>query len=735
VQANPIVPANDGVGTVVNRVGNQFDITGGTRAGANLFHSLLKFGLSEQQIAHFLSQPSIRNILTRVTGGETSVINGLIKVTGGNSNLYLMNPAGIVFGGGARLDIPGSFHATTANAIKVGDGWFGMNTPPSELMRLPGEPGGFAFSRMNESVNGELAGVIKNEGQLVAPAGQRVVLAGGLVVNTGVIETAHGQVIVTASPGGRYVEVTPAGSVLSFSVPVATEEAIAVQNLRPLRWEDVVSLATGTVYVSGTVSTASQVRNPDSIINITGEKVVLDRANLSNVGTDGLIQIRVAPGIANEGYVFLDRVRNYEQLVNGLAPGHDLFLVNRTDSGVEKVNQVVARNGAVERIDIVGDGNAGQIWFGRDFITLDTLPQYEAQIAQWGQGLTGNREIFLYACNLAASQAGIELVNQISELTKSSVSASRDITGHGKYGGNWQFEYSTGHGSTQNVFTAETIQNADVKLATFTVTNLTDTGAAGELRDAIAQANVSPGTDDIKFSLNGTITLTLGELTVNDATGDLIITGNGVSNTKIDGNNASRVFNVTAGDITFNDLTIQNGNTAGNGGGIFAFGNVTLTNSKVSGNTSNFNGGGIFVFNGNVTLNNSEVSGNIGDNGGGGILVFAGNVTLNNSKVLENTVNKLHGGGIDISTGKLILTDSIVSGNKVYGQHGGGIYAGGNNTTVTLNNSIVSNNKAFLDGGGIFAIGNVNVTLTNSKVLGNKAGNDGGGIYSNPSLI
>jgi len=299
-QANPIVPAGDGVGTVVNRGGNQFDITGGTRAGANLFHSLLKFGLSEQQIAHFLSQPSIRNILTRVTGGETSVINGLIKVSGGNSNLYLMNPAGIVFGAGARLDIPGSFQATTANAIKVGDGWFGMNTSPSELMRLTGEPGGFAFSGMNEVLNGEIAGVIKNEGRLSVPAGERVVLAGGLVVHTGVIETAHGQVIVTASPGGRYVEVTPAGSVLSFSVPVATEEAIAVQNLRPLRWEDVVSLATGTVYVSGTVSTASQVRNPDSIINITGEKVVLDRANLSNVGTDGLIQIRVAPGVETQ---------------------------------------------------------------------------------------------------------------------------------------------------------------------------------------------------------------------------------------------------------------------------------------------------------------------------------------------------------------------------------------------------------------------------------------------------
>jgi filamentous hemagglutinin family protein len=673
VQANPIVPANDGVGTVVNRVGNQFDITGGTRAGANLFHSLLKFGLSEQQIANFLSQPSIRNILTRVTGGETSVINGLIKVTGGNSNLYLMNPAGIVFGAGARLDIPGSFHATTANAIKVGDGWFGMHTPPSELMRLTGEPGGFAFSRMNETLNGELAGVIRNQGQLVAPAGQRVVLAGGLVVHTGVIETAHGQVIVTASPGGRYVEVTPAGSVLSFSVPVATEEAIAVQNLRPLRWEDVVALATGTVYVSGTVSTASQVRNPDSIINITGEKVVLDRANLSNVGTDGLIQIRVAPGLETQGYVFLDRVRNYEQLVNGLAPGHDLFLVNRTDSGVEKVNQVVARSGAVPRIDIVGDGNAGQIWFGRDFITLDTLPQYEAQIAQWGQGLTGNREIFLYACNLAASQAGIELVHRIGELSNGRVGASTDVTGHGKYGGNWQFEYSTGSISGQNVFTAETIQNADVKLVTFTVTKLTDTGAAGELRDAINQANASPGTDDIKFALNGTITLSLGQLTVNDVTGDLIINGNGTANTIIDGNNASRVFNVTAGDITFNDLTIQNGNTGGNGGGILANQNVTLNNSVVKDSQAGQSGGGIAA-SGNVTLNNSVVQDNTAGQDGGGIRAN-GTVTLNDSTVSSNTASNGNGGGI-LAFGAVTLTNSTVSDNTA-GQDGGGIYVVG----------------------------------------------------------
>ncbi|WP_172819630.1 DUF4347 domain-containing protein, partial [Gloeomargarita lithophora] len=331
-------------------------------------------------------------------------------------------------------------------------------------------------------------------------------------------------------------------------------------------------------------------------INITGERVILDRANLDNLGTDGLIQIRVAPGIANEGYVFLDRVRNYEQLVNALAPGSELYLINKTDSGVEKVNQVIAKNGAVQRIDIVGDGNAGQIWFGRDFITLDTLPQYEAQIAQWGQGLTGNREIYLYACNLAASIAGIELVGEIGRLTNSTVAASTDITGSSQYGGNWQFEYSTGNVAGQIVFDAQAVQNADVKLATFTVTNTSDAGT-GSLRQAVNDANGLVGADNIAFApgTNGTpIILTTGGLLVNDAAG-LTINGNGQTNTIIDGNNASGVFAITAGNISFDGVTIRNGNIPGNGGGILSSGNVTLTNSTVSNNTAVNFGGGIFA--------------------------------------------------------------------------------------------------------------------------------------------
>ena len=111
-------------GTVVNQNGNELKIEGGTEAGNNLFHSFDKFGVNKEQTANFISKPEIKNILGRVTGSDASVINGIIQVTGGNSNLYLMNPAGIIFGADASLNLPAAFTATTANGIGFGDKWF-----------------------------------------------------------------------------------------------------------------------------------------------------------------------------------------------------------------------------------------------------------------------------------------------------------------------------------------------------------------------------------------------------------------------------------------------------------------------------------------------------------------------------------------------------------------------------------------------------------------------------------
>jgi filamentous hemagglutinin family protein len=108
LQAQQITPAADGTGTLVTPDENRIDIHGGTLSGdgANLFHTFERFGLDSDQTANFLTLPQIHNIFGRVTGGSPSMINGLIQVTGGNSNLFLMNPAGIVFGSNSQLNVP-----------------------------------------------------------------------------------------------------------------------------------------------------------------------------------------------------------------------------------------------------------------------------------------------------------------------------------------------------------------------------------------------------------------------------------------------------------------------------------------------------------------------------------------------------------------------------------------------------------------------------------------------------
>lgn len=98
-------------------------ITGGTQAGRNLFHSLSLFNLQSTQTGRFVPGIGVQNILTRITGG-LSTIDGRIQVdnNGLNPNLFLINPAGIIFGANAQLNVPGSFVATTATAIGFPNG-------------------------------------------------------------------------------------------------------------------------------------------------------------------------------------------------------------------------------------------------------------------------------------------------------------------------------------------------------------------------------------------------------------------------------------------------------------------------------------------------------------------------------------------------------------------------------------------------------------------------------------
>src|SRR3954470_9308197 len=97
------------VGPQVSLSGSSVEIGAnlGTRTGDNLFHSFEKFGIASGQSATFTGPGTIRNVISRVTGGEISNIDGTLRSTVGQADLYFLNPAGVIFGPNARLDVPG----------------------------------------------------------------------------------------------------------------------------------------------------------------------------------------------------------------------------------------------------------------------------------------------------------------------------------------------------------------------------------------------------------------------------------------------------------------------------------------------------------------------------------------------------------------------------------------------------------------------------------------------------
>nr|WP_329608406.1 filamentous hemagglutinin N-terminal domain-containing protein [Nostoc sp. CMAA1605] len=160
--------------TKVEGNGN-YTINDGRRMGNNLFHSFSEFSIPSGGSAKFNHAIDIQNIFSRVTGGQMSQIHGNIS-TNGNANLFLINPAGIVFGKDATLSINGSFIATTANSIKFEDGTAFSSDPATTPLLIVSVPMGLQL--------GSNAGTIQVQGKLQVPTGKTLALVGSQIEMT-----------------------------------------------------------------------------------------------------------------------------------------------------------------------------------------------------------------------------------------------------------------------------------------------------------------------------------------------------------------------------------------------------------------------------------------------------------------------------------------------------------------------------------------------------------------------
>jgi len=175
----------------------------GRHVGANLFHSFGQFHIGTGESATFSGPESVRRIISRVTGGASSTIDGLLRATIPEADFYLINPAGLMFGPNAQLDIGGSFWAASANHIDFTDGSRFSATNPDGGSFTIAAPASFGF--LEGAAPG---GIAMNGASFDLRDGRGLSLVGGRInLQATFIETPGGDIRLTGAGPGTTVAV------------------------------------------------------------------------------------------------------------------------------------------------------------------------------------------------------------------------------------------------------------------------------------------------------------------------------------------------------------------------------------------------------------------------------------------------------------------------------------------------------------------------------------------------
>ena len=274
-----VVSAQDSIQTQVIQQDNQFVISGGTTAdnGTLLFHSFEQFDLVRDHIAEFQVTLDVETVFSRITNGVASCINGLIDLGGSSASLYLINPAGVLFGADAALNLAGDLTVLTAERLDFNQGHFGLTGHPSNVQG----------NVLQLYFNPDNPGTIVNLGDLRIGANRSLSLIGHSVVNQG---TLSGGAINIAAVGSHQ-EVTLTNGLQFAPVPStqplppwlsstgndhATTIEIQPDGTLRLTGSHLSELPSGTALVGGELTTLG---GPDRI-QILGDYVATMGAKL-----------------------------------------------------------------------------------------------------------------------------------------------------------------------------------------------------------------------------------------------------------------------------------------------------------------------------------------------------------------------------------------------------------------------------------------------------------------------
>ncbi|MBW4629987.1 MAG: filamentous hemagglutinin N-terminal domain-containing protein [Brasilonema octagenarum HA4186-MV1] len=347
-------------------------IDGGATRGANLFHSFQEFNVNAGRGAYFSNPAGIANILTRVTGGNVSNIQGVLGVLG-NANLFFINPNGILFGPNARLDVGGSFLGSTANSLIFKNNFeFSATNPQAPPLLTINVPIGLGFRNNPGTITNQSnqPTIVDNSGNpigLTVPEGNSLALVGGDInSDDGRITLRGGRVELGGLAGAGTVGLDVSGNTFKLNFPndsllsnitLANDARVAV---RGNGGGDIVVNANNFTATYGGRLTAGT----EGVGNAGDITVNVNNFNISGVGQSGL-----GAGVGN-------------QTVDGASGNAGNIFINsksfNASSGAVVRNQVLAGS--------QGDGGNINITTG----SLSLIDAASLDTNTYGQGNAGN---------------------------------------------------------------------------------------------------------------------------------------------------------------------------------------------------------------------------------------------------------------------------------------------------------------------------------------------------------
>ncbi|MDX8408915.1 MAG: filamentous hemagglutinin N-terminal domain-containing protein, partial [Mariprofundales bacterium] len=680
----------------------------GKTAGNNLFHSFTSFDVNSGESATFTGAATILNIIARITGGSFSTINGLIdsKTSMPSANFFLLNPAGVIFGSNASLNIGGAFHTSTADYLRMADQSQFFSTPQTGEVLSTAAPTAFGF------LNAPTQGIVTSGSALTVGSGQTLSFSGAQVlVQAGSTLTA---------PSGT-IDLVGVGSAGEFNIAAAAP--------------DISSIATlSKVEISGASSLNASSASAGNVYIRSGQ-FVIDNASITNQTT------------AAGGSGTVDIVSSSLLVQNGSF----LNLENSGTGGGASLN--ITSSGAIsfDNSDIFqstfNSGGAGNITISGDTLSFANGADIFANSS--ASGLGGNVTLTAVT-DLTFDSISSVLLQSQSTATGAGSAGNLSITSPFITFKNGSFISSTSFGSGNGGSLAmNTIHLIDFDGSSITL----------QAQGSGAASSLTMNAENIRFAAGSVISSTTtgsglgGDITM-DASKAILFAGESSS-----GTDASRIFlqskggsgnagtlNLAAEDIAIRDGATISTITSGTGRGGDA--NIIATNSLEFSGTGTFSGNSSRIY--TATANSMA-----GGGSGGDLTIHSGTLTMQNgAEVVSEATGTGNAGNVAITaTGAMTMDGTnfagVATGISALSKPDSAVLTGtakqaGLAGNITLNApALAISNGAFISGSSVASTGvtsssagSVNLTITGATTLtganpfGENSDGFGSGLYS-----